>query len=422
MKKTAIFRISKNKTPTLEFATIYSQHLSHQLWLPPFAINPSCSVRFRRGEVMSSVRPSSRLAPRGFTLIELLVVIAIIAVLIALLLPAVQQAREAARRSQCKNNLKQLGLACLNYESTFRVLPSMQCGTGTIVSGGQRYVMSGFYQLLPYTERDQQFKQLKQLNLEPWNGNALYLTRYSYLECPSDAGESEPTNAGRTRGLTSYAFCAGDNYAASQVVQGGTEERSSATIANQVLPIINRGIFGRSTFHPLSAIRDGTSNTIMLGERSRPDQQNSKGMAIIIAGSYATFTPLTCMVQWGNGQYINPALLFTSDTAPGYRAMAGNAFFTGMTTILPPNSAVCIIGAGAVSPHWFGGLWTATSEHAGGVQVVMADGASRFINNSIDTGNLGTVAPVGTAGGPSPYGVWGALGTRAGRESVSLAE
>lgn len=366
-------------------------------------------------------RPTKSSAVRGFTLIELLVVIAVIAVLIALLLPAVQQAREAARRSQCKNNLKQLGLACLNYESTHKLLPSMQGGTGTIVSGFQRYAMGGFYMLLPFCEQDDYFKKLKALNLEPWNSNALYLRRLQYLECPTDEGTTDPTGAGRTRTLCSYAFCAGDNYAMSQVVQGSTEERNSAALANQVLPIPNRGIFGRSANCPLSSIRDGTSNTIMLAERNRPEQVNSRGATVLIAGNPSTFSPLSCKVQWDGRQYLNPALIFTSDTQPGYRGMAGNAFFVGVTTILPPNSAACIIGSGTVSPHWFGGLWTANSDHAVGVHVTMADGAVRFISNSIDTGNLATVAPAATAGGPSPYGVWGALGTKRERENVTFS-
>jgi prepilin-type processing-associated H-X9-DG protein len=208
----------------------------------------------------------------------------------------------------------------------------------------------------------------------------------------------------------------------SQVIQGGTEERNSATIANQKLAINNRGIFGRSNYPPISEITDGTSNTIMLGERSRPSSVNSKGAAVLIAGQPATFSPLSCKAQWNGQFYINAALIFTSDTHPGYRGMAGNAFFCGMTTILPPNSAVCVIGSGTVSPHWFGGLWTATSRHPGGVQVAMADGSVRFISDTIDAGNQAVIAPAANAGGPSPYGVWGALGTKQGSEAAQLSD
>jgi prepilin-type processing-associated H-X9-DG protein len=206
----------------------------------------------------------------------------------------------------------------------------------------------------------------------------------------------------------------------SQVIQGGTEERNSAAIANQVLPIENRGIFGRGNYPKLSAIRDGTSNTILMAERSRPESANSKGAVALVAGAPATFSPLSCKVQWNGRNYVNPSLIYTGDTHAGYRGMAGNAYFVGMTTILPPNSAVCCVLSGTVSPHWMGGLWTATSEHDGGVHVSMADGSVRFINNSIDSGNQAAIAPAATAGGRSPYGVWGALGTKREGESVAL--
>ena len=357
---------------------------------------------------------------KGFTLVELLVVIAIIGILVSLLLPAVQAAREAARRMQCGNNLKQLALAVHNYESSSQRFPSMQSGTGTVVNLYQRYAMSGFYQTLPYCEQAPLYERLKQLDREPWNGNALYRTRISYLECPSDTGATDPSSAGRTRTLTSYAFCSGDNYSMGQVLQGSTEERSNAGLANQKLAIKNRGIFGRSSYTTFGEISDGTSNTVLLGERSRPHAVNSKGAAALIAGQPGSFSPLSCKVQFTGQRYVNEALIFRSDTHPGYRGMAGNPFFSAVTTILAPNSAVCVIGSGSVSPHWFGGLWTATSEHPGGVQIALADGSVRFISDSIDTGNQAAIAPAAGASGPSPYGVWGAMGTKSGGESVQL--
>lgn len=356
----------------------------------------------------------------GFTLVELLVVIAIIGVLVALLLPAVQAAREAARRMQCANNLKQIALGCHNYESTYGSFPAMQGGTGTIVTGGQRFCVGGFYFTLPFCEQQALYDQLTTLDRHPWLNHALYRTRISYLECPSNPGTQDPSNAGRTRTLSSYAFCSGDNYAMSQVVQDGTEERSDAALAERKLPIRNRGVFGRADYTRIAEVIDGTSNTILLAERARPSARDSRGAAVLIAGDPDTFVPLTCRVQWGGQRYVNPNLVFWSDTQPGYRGMAGNAFFAAVTTILPPNSAVCVIGSGSVSPHWFSGIWTATSHHPGGVQVALVDGSVRFISETIDAGNQGAVAPGATAQGPSPYGVWGALGTKSGGESRQM--
>ena len=158
---------------------------------------------------------------RGFTLIELLVVIAIIAVLIALLLPAVQQAREAARRSQCKNNLKQIGLALHNYHDVFNVFPYAN-------SNGARTNTTGLVSLLPYFEQAALFSSLDpNLPMGKWNNNSgtvtplppaknlvAATTKLAALLCPSDDGKQfqndDPTYYGcSTNGIsykTSYAF------------------------------------------------------------------------------------------------------------------------------------------------------------------------------------------------------------------------
>ncbi len=359
----------------------------------------------------------------AFTLVELLVVIAIIGILVGLLLPAVQSAREAARRMQCSNNLKQLGLACHNYEAAYKKFPPMQTGAGGVNPGsihgwGQRFAMSGHYAMLPYLEQSALYDSMPP-TLEPWNGANPFRTAVSFLQCPSNANAKlEPTDQNRNRGLSNYGYCAGDNLAGSQVVQGGTQERDSTTLSGQKLAIRNRGIFGRS-FPSLAEITDGTSNTIAIAEFERPDSLQSLGMVVTMAGDPATFSPLSCRAQWNGRAYLTPSLIFTGDTARGYRAWSGNVFFNGVTTILPPNAPSCMVALAVNNPHWCSGIYSAGSKHTGGCQVSMGDGSVRFISQSIDTGNLAVVPPTAQAGGASPYGVWGALGSARAGETYS---
>ncbi|MEP3479793.1 MAG: DUF1559 domain-containing protein [Fuerstiella sp.] len=351
----------------------------------------------------------------GFTLIELLVVIAIIAILVSLLLPAVQQAREAARRTQCKNNLKQFGLALHNYHDVYNRFCSRQTGSGTTASGGMRGRMSGFTAILPFLEQKNLYETMVSENAAPWANLPSLNMKLSAFMCPSDVGERQPAGGG-PRGLISYAMCSGDAIEKSVFEP---EERTGNTF-NRPMP--NRGIFGRMVCYRMRDITDGTSNTIAYSERQRPNDVRGKGMpAVEAAGDETAFSPLTCAAYFGGTRYIDSAIMFTQDTSPGYRWADGSAFFNAMSTILPPNGATCLIGDAAWQTgggHYGPGLWTATSEHTGGVQVTLADGSVRFISENIDTGNLSVNAPLRTEIGPSPYGVWGALGTRSGGEVI----
>jgi len=219
--------------------------------------------------------------------------------------------------------------------------------------------------------------------------------------------------------MSNYGFCAGDNYAGSQVIQGGTQERDSTAMSAQKLHIRNRGVYGRS-WPSIAEVTDGTSNTIAIAEFMRPFSATGAGMVVLIAADPASYSPLSCRAQWNGRAFATPGLIFTGDTARGYRAWAGNLFFNGVTTILPPNAASCMIGTATNNPHWMHGIYSAGSGHTGGAQVSMADGSVRFISDSIDTGNLATVAPPAAGGAISPYGVWGALGSKAAGETVSL--
>ena len=353
-----------------------------------------------------------RHGPRGFTLIELLVVIAIIAILIALLLPAVQQAREAARRTSCRNNLHNFGLALHNYHDVYQTFPPRQGGSGYINSRGMRNRMSAFVALGPYYDLGPLFNQADSNHRAPWDNVAWWNSVQSLLNCPSDAGD-RPPNGGGPRGTYSYGFCGGDSYV--RGIWDGAERSSLQPVRAQP----NRGMFGRNAVTRMRDITDGTSNTIAMAERSRPAHARDRGHVAAVGGSIDSYSPASCAPLWGGSAYLPSTTMFTQDTSPGYRWADGTAFFHAVTTILPPNSALCLIGSTSWSDgggHYGPGIWTATSEHAGGVHCLMADGAVRFVSDNIDSGNIAAIAPADTAGGASPYGVWGALGTKAGGE------
>lgn len=355
----------------------------------------------------------------GFTLVELLVVISIIGVMVGLLLPAVQAARESARRMQCGNNLKQLALAVHNYESSFKMLPARQSGSGTIRSGQQRLRLSAFASLTPFYEQQALYDQLQQAQNAPWANSPWWRQVIATLNCPSDAGDRQP-HGGGPFGTSSYGFNSGDNYEASVVEP---RERNSASISNRRRPMENRGVFTRVRNYRFRDVADGTSNTLMLGERSRAASSRDRGMvAVDASGDPTNFSPISCATLWAGRSYVPDAPMFTQDTSPGYRWGDGAAFFHAVSTILPPNSAVCLIGDAAWQNgggHYGPGIWTSTSDHPGGVQAAMVDGSVRFISDNINAGNIAAVAPAPMANGPSPYGVWGALGTRAGSESIA---
>jgi prepilin-type N-terminal cleavage/methylation domain-containing protein len=295
---------------------------------------------------------------RAFTLIELLVVIAIIAILIALLLPAVQQAREAARRSQCKNNMKQLGLAMHNYHDVFNTLPPAQINPGTstcasLFPSGNTRNITGHFLILPYMDQTPLYNSA---NFSLPFGNvdsggcgfgalasdsqsATLGKKLEGFRCPSDTPVGEPvvitspvhylvTNGYRV----SYAFVTDDRWFYGLSVSYGRDVKTTKPVC---------GHNGAANF---SHITDGTSNTFMFLEAAyKRSPSNYYGPFIHTYVNYSEVSPVS-------------------------------------RTINQPTATVNLFMWGAPS-----------SRHTGGIHALLCDGAVRFISQNISTVTLGAL-------------------------------
>lgn len=361
----------------------------------------------------------SRRRLSGFTLVELLVVIAIIGVLVALLLPAVQAAREAARRSSCGNNLKQHALAMHNYHDTYNVFPAM----GLRMEANNGRFISWAVSTMPFYEQKPRYDQIMARVADaadlpaPWydfnnNGDA-WVNQNWKGDIPVNICPSSPKVVDRRESpaLLSYKVCVGDDYHQNhfELVRTDGARRD------------NRGIFQNERWIGLESVTDGSSNTILLGEAVIGGEPSDVlgGVALNVQG----WAPQDCWnrVDPANRkQLIRTAGVREPFRPTGGRAWDGRVYFVGFSTLVAPNGPTCHWGGGDGNEH----EGTLSSMHPGGAQVAMGDASVRFINQTINAGNLaapddGAGWPHNNRAGPSPYGVWGAMGSKNGGEAVS---
>jgi prepilin-type N-terminal cleavage/methylation domain-containing protein/prepilin-type processing-associated H-X9-DG protein len=357
----------------------------------------------------------------GFTLVELLVVIAIIGILVALLLPAIQAAREAARRSECMNNLMNLGKAALNYESAKKAFPiGRKRGIITKADGtvGAYSQWSHLALILPYVE-DEALHGL--IDYEAGNADSpARLLQIALFICPSDYSEdrlnsnrcAQSDNRWRNAGRTNYHGNGGSD--TGQTVQGTIPspppKNPSDSELEQQYREKNNGIFVTNRAIKFRQITDGSSKTALYSESVRGDGDDSQpevpgdwyrlgGQNGDVDKVYQECVAITNFSAYKTGNQFS---------CRGRNWVHGDYTTTRYNHVMPPNTHSCSQSStgsvDAIPVNEDGGATTASSRHNGGVNLVFADGSTHFVSDSID------------------LVVWRALGSRDGEEVVNFGQ
>ena len=367
-----------------------------------------------------------RYTASAFTLVELLVVIAIIGILIALLLPAVQAAREAARRMQCSNHMKQFGLSLHNYHDAYQSFPA------------GRYNVLGYYSwsgatvaLLPFMEHGSRYDGIATYAAAN-PGNPFGATGEAFtgmiptLLCPTDPESRNlapppPWNANVGRHARSNIMLSrGDAL---------YHNNSTALTAGGTTPVVtadnskchSRGMFHAEVWKTFGTCTDGTSNTVAISEAV---SASMPGDPKVLGGvsKHSTLYPSGNAVPeacFNTARSTTDRTLLADPVGSGtylYRAnyfWEGRTSCAGFTTVLPPNAPSCVCNFSADGDGW--GVYSPSSRHTGGCNVGLLDGSVTFVSETIDCGTLSDPAKLA---GTSPYGVWGAMGTPSGGESL----